>query len=67
MARVKDFVSFPNYGLWFWLNLRKLRFPAVKYFLGMDAGESKGSLIWFIPRGDMNGVRVNGTPCLVVF
>ena len=41
MARVKDFVSFPNYGLWFWLNLRKLRFPTVKYFLGMDAGETE--------------------------
>ena len=59
-------MSFPNDGLWFWLNLRKLRFPTVKHFLGMDAGESKGSLTWFIPHGDMNGVRANGTPCLVV-
>lgn len=59
-------MSFPNDGLWFWLNLRKLRFPTVKHFLGMDAGESKGSLTWFIPHGDMNGVRANGTLCLVV-
>lgn len=65
MTRVKDFMSFPNCGLWFWLNLRKLRFATVKHFLGMDAGESKSSLVWFIPGGDMNRVRVNGTPCLV--